>query len=141
MPTYEYRCGKCGKIVTAIQRMTEPALTEHDGCGGALERLISGGRPPLTSRKSERGSGDLGGSFDGAMGGDDLGAGPMGGPLGDAWGGGMGDFSQAGAMGDPFGGGGGFDENMMMGSGMDDLDGGGLGGFEGGEFPEEDGLY
>lgn len=47
MPTYEYRCKKCGKVFEYKQRMGTPALTvcpegvcEHAG-SGEVERLIS----------------------------------------------------------------------------------------------------
>ncbi len=53
MPIYEYRCEKCGRVFTAIQRIVEDPLTVHEGCGGAVTRLISGGRRPILSRKSE----------------------------------------------------------------------------------------
>ena len=41
MPIYEYSCDKCGNVVERIQRFSDPLLTEHEGCGGALTKLIS----------------------------------------------------------------------------------------------------
>jgi putative FmdB family regulatory protein len=40
MPTYEYRCGHCGRFQT-VQPITEPALTVCPTCGQPVERLIS----------------------------------------------------------------------------------------------------
>lgn len=41
MPTYEYECDKCREVFEIRQRITEPALTIHDQCGGAVRRLLS----------------------------------------------------------------------------------------------------
>lgn len=41
MPIYEYRCDRCGKRFEVIQKFVDAPLTEHEGCGGAVERLIS----------------------------------------------------------------------------------------------------
>ena len=41
MPIYEYRCGSCGQTREALQRMSDPPLTECQECGGPLEKLIS----------------------------------------------------------------------------------------------------
>ena len=41
MPTYEYECDKCREVFEIRQRITEPALTSHEGCGGAVRRLLS----------------------------------------------------------------------------------------------------
>lgn len=41
MPLYEYRCSKCEKKIEAIRKFSDPPLTEHEGCGGALEQLLS----------------------------------------------------------------------------------------------------
>jgi putative FmdB family regulatory protein len=40
MPTYEYRCGHCGRFQMA-QRITEPPLTVCPACGEPVQRLIS----------------------------------------------------------------------------------------------------
>lgn len=41
MPTYEYECPKCPRIFEVRQRITEPALTTCDRCGGPIHRLLS----------------------------------------------------------------------------------------------------
>jgi putative FmdB family regulatory protein len=41
VPTYEYECSKCRRVFEVRQRISEPALTTHDGCGGEVRRLIS----------------------------------------------------------------------------------------------------
>jgi putative FmdB family regulatory protein len=40
MPIYEYDCQKCGTFEVS-QKITEPALTTHDVCGGPVQRRIS----------------------------------------------------------------------------------------------------
>jgi putative FmdB family regulatory protein len=41
MPIYEYACKKCGKTIEVIQKFNDPTLRKHQGCGGALTKLIS----------------------------------------------------------------------------------------------------
>ena len=41
MPTYEYRCAKCGRHLEVFQSFSEAPLTVHDDCGGALARVLS----------------------------------------------------------------------------------------------------
>lgn len=41
MPIYEYECAKCGKTFEVIQKMSDKPLKKHEGCGGALTKLIS----------------------------------------------------------------------------------------------------
>ncbi len=41
MPIYEYRCEKCEEEFEVSQRITDAPLTEHEGCGGPVRRLIS----------------------------------------------------------------------------------------------------
>src|ERR1700741_4606514 len=41
MPIYEYQCAKCGKTIEVIQKMSDKPLKKHEGCGGALSKLIS----------------------------------------------------------------------------------------------------
>src|SRR3974377_296712 len=41
MPIYEYECAKCGKRIEVIQKMSDKPLKKHEGCGGALSKLIS----------------------------------------------------------------------------------------------------
>ncbi|MEA4924546.1 MAG: zinc ribbon domain-containing protein [Syntrophomonadaceae bacterium] len=40
MPTYDYRCEKCGRF-EKVQKITEPALQVCPECGGPVHRLIS----------------------------------------------------------------------------------------------------
>jgi putative FmdB family regulatory protein len=41
MPIYEYRCDRCEKTFEKIQKFSDEPVTVHEGCGGAVERLIS----------------------------------------------------------------------------------------------------
>jgi putative FmdB family regulatory protein len=41
VPTYEYKCGKCGEFETT-QKMTDAPLSKCPTCGGKVERLIAG---------------------------------------------------------------------------------------------------
>jgi len=41
VPTYEYECGGCHRVFEVRQRISEPALTTCDVCGGAVHRLLS----------------------------------------------------------------------------------------------------
>ena len=41
MPTYEYECLKCRRVFEIRQRISEPALTKCDVCGGEVRRLLS----------------------------------------------------------------------------------------------------
>lgn len=41
MPTYEYQCDKCQRVFEVRQRISEPALTTCDACGGPVKRLLS----------------------------------------------------------------------------------------------------
>lgn len=43
MPTYDYRCEKCGHTFEAFQQMTAAPLTECPACHGPVQRLIGGG--------------------------------------------------------------------------------------------------
>ena len=45
MPTYEYRCGKCGEAFERFQSITSDPVADCPHCGGkdTVERLISGG--------------------------------------------------------------------------------------------------
>ena len=40
MPTYEYRCPKCGEF-ELVQKITEDALKTCPTCGSTVERLVS----------------------------------------------------------------------------------------------------
>lgn len=41
MPTYEYRCAKCGKHFDVYQSFSEDPLTKHEKCGGKLTKVLS----------------------------------------------------------------------------------------------------
>jgi len=41
MPIYEYHCERCGKTFEVMQKFSDASLSEHEGCGGHVERLIS----------------------------------------------------------------------------------------------------
>ena len=41
MPIYEYLCGDCGSVIEVLRRLDDADPAVHDGCGGALRRLVS----------------------------------------------------------------------------------------------------
>jgi putative FmdB family regulatory protein len=41
MPTYDYRCNKCGEHLEVFQSFSEPPLTKHSACGGKLVKVLS----------------------------------------------------------------------------------------------------
>lgn len=41
MPLYEYECRKCRHRLEALQRFSDPPLTECPECGGELKKLLS----------------------------------------------------------------------------------------------------
>ncbi|MGV8074383.1 MAG: FmdB family zinc ribbon protein [Syntrophobacteraceae bacterium] len=41
MPIYEYECLKCGKTTEAMQKFSDPPLTECGHCNGEMRKLIS----------------------------------------------------------------------------------------------------
>jgi putative FmdB family regulatory protein len=42
MPTYEYRCDKCGEHFDVFQTFAEDSLKKHPGkCGGKVRRVLS----------------------------------------------------------------------------------------------------
>jgi putative FmdB family regulatory protein len=41
MPIYEYQCGSCGATVEAIQKFSDPPLTQCEKCAGPLSKLVS----------------------------------------------------------------------------------------------------
>lgn len=43
MPTYEYKCPKCGKRFERFQKITAPPEFPCPQCGTTAERLLSGG--------------------------------------------------------------------------------------------------
>ena len=43
MPTYQYRCNECSHEFSEFQSITAEPLSTCPECGGAVQRLISGG--------------------------------------------------------------------------------------------------
>jgi putative FmdB family regulatory protein len=41
MPIYEYECQTCNKITEAMQKFSDPPLTECPCCNGQLRKMIS----------------------------------------------------------------------------------------------------
>jgi putative FmdB family regulatory protein len=41
MPTYDYRCAKCGDDLEVYQTFSEEPLKKHVGCGGKLTKVFS----------------------------------------------------------------------------------------------------
>jgi putative FmdB family regulatory protein len=41
MPTYEYRCAKCGNHFEIYQSFTEEPLKKHPSCGGKVTKVLS----------------------------------------------------------------------------------------------------
>src|SRR5207248_3348381 len=41
MPTYEYRCTKCGEHLEVVQSFKDAPLTECPSCGGELRKVYS----------------------------------------------------------------------------------------------------
>jgi putative FmdB family regulatory protein len=41
MPTYVYRCAKCGEQIEAFQTFADAPLTKHTDCGGKLTKVLS----------------------------------------------------------------------------------------------------
>jgi putative FmdB family regulatory protein len=41
MPTYQYRCARCGEEFELWQSIHDEALTRHPGCGGAVTKVFA----------------------------------------------------------------------------------------------------
>src|SRR5579884_1935442 len=41
MPLYDYKCERCGQTFEVRQKFADEPLTVHEGCGGAVHRLLS----------------------------------------------------------------------------------------------------
>jgi putative FmdB family regulatory protein len=41
MPTYEYRCEKCGEHLEVFQSFSDPPLKKHETDGGKLTKVLS----------------------------------------------------------------------------------------------------
>lgn len=40
MPTYEYRCDRCGENFEVFQKFTDKPLRRHPQCGGQVEKVF-----------------------------------------------------------------------------------------------------
>ena len=43
MPTYDYECSSCNKVMEIFQQMSEAPLQKCPECGGKIKRLVGGG--------------------------------------------------------------------------------------------------
>jgi putative FmdB family regulatory protein len=41
VPTYQYACTACGEELEAVQKFSDPSLTECPTCGGQLRKVFS----------------------------------------------------------------------------------------------------
>ena len=41
MPIYEYQCSRCRQVTEALQKFSDPALTDCPYCNGKLKKLMS----------------------------------------------------------------------------------------------------
>jgi putative FmdB family regulatory protein len=41
VPIYEYQCSSCGRITEALQKFSDPPLSDCPHCKGGLHKLIS----------------------------------------------------------------------------------------------------
>jgi putative FmdB family regulatory protein len=41
VPTYQYACTACGEELEAVQKFSDPSLTECPQCGGQLRKVFS----------------------------------------------------------------------------------------------------
>lgn len=57
MPAYDYECKECGRRFERRQRMSEPPIGVCPECGGAVERLISGGAGLIFKGSGSRAAG------------------------------------------------------------------------------------
>lgn len=70
MPTYEYRCEKCGEQFEVFQSFSDRALRRHPDCGGPVEKVLhprgivfkGSGFYVTDSRSKSSGSSESGGS-------------------------------------------------------------------------------
>ncbi len=47
MPTYDYKCKKCGIAFELFQKMSDDPITECIECKGEVKRLIGSGLTPI----------------------------------------------------------------------------------------------
>ncbi len=41
MPIYEYECLKCGRVMEAMQKFSDPPLCQCEQCSGDMRKLLS----------------------------------------------------------------------------------------------------
>ncbi len=65
VPTYEYRCEKCGESFELFQSFSDRPLRKHAGCGGPVEKVFhprgitfKGSGFYVTDSRSKNGSSD-----------------------------------------------------------------------------------
>jgi putative FmdB family regulatory protein len=56
MPLYEYACDSCGAEMEVLQRLSDAPLSTHEGCGGALRKLMSSPRTRVKENDGMTGS-------------------------------------------------------------------------------------
>jgi putative FmdB family regulatory protein len=68
MPTYQYRCAKCGEQFELWQSIHDDALQKHPGCGGSVTKVMAPAGIVLKGsgfyRTDSRAGGRRGGSRD-----------------------------------------------------------------------------
>ena len=68
MPTYQYRCAKCGEQFELWQSIHDDALQKHPGCGGSVTKVMAPAGIVLKGsgfyRTDSRAGGKRGGSHD-----------------------------------------------------------------------------
>jgi putative FmdB family regulatory protein len=68
MPTYQYRCAKCGEQFELWQSIHDEALQKHPGCGGSVTKVMAPAGIVLKGsgfyRTDSRAGGRKGGSRD-----------------------------------------------------------------------------
>jgi putative FmdB family regulatory protein len=68
MPTYQYRCAKCGEQFELWQSIHDDALQKHPGCGGSVTKVMAPAGIVLKGsgfyRTDSRAGGRKGGSRD-----------------------------------------------------------------------------
>jgi len=47
MPTYEYKCNKCGNLFEVFHPMNAEPVKKCPKCGGTVKRLIGAGAGPI----------------------------------------------------------------------------------------------
>jgi putative FmdB family regulatory protein len=56
MPTYEYRCEKCGYVFEMIQKMNSSSSIECPECGASAQKMVPKGTAFVTKGSGSKGS-------------------------------------------------------------------------------------